>query len=134
MSNLRPYEHFEIQRLETQRLRGLIVLHLEGRQLSARSTGALLVDELLHLISQERPPHLLINFARVVHCPSELINALIDVRSMVVGEGGQLRICGLRDETREVFQVLGLDGSLFEIHDSASRAIESFSPIGDSQD
>ena len=118
----KKYDHLRLQRLGI-----LTVAHLADRTLSHRSTVDGLIRELRQLIETERPSHLLINFAFVAFCSSELINALIDFRSLAVANEVQLKVCGMRDEIRGVFQVLGLDGTMFDIHDSASGAVKAFS-------
>ena len=119
---METYDHLKLQQLGV-----LTVVHLADRTLSRRSDADALIDELCELIVKERPRYLLINFGFVAFCSSELINALIDVRSLVAAKGGQLKVCGVRDEIRCVFQALGLDGPIFDIHDSALSAIKAFS-------
>lgn len=82
-------------------------------------------DELLDLVATTVPIQLVINMARVEMIGSQAIGALIDVRKVVLQDGGQLAFCGVELNVHASFQVLNLEGTLFNVFDSESAALKS---------
>ncbi|MCH2123435.1 MAG: STAS domain-containing protein [Pirellulaceae bacterium] len=80
-------------------------------------------EELINFVLAEHPQNLIVDFGRVQQISSETVNALIRARECILGHEGTLFLCDLRPEIREVFQLLNLDGTLFQIHDSLSAAL-----------
>lgn len=85
-----------------------------------------LQDELLDMLEREKPTKLVVDFGRVEFCSSAVIEALIRAKKHVVTAGGGLKLCDMRSGVREAFQILNLDGTVFDIHDSVTHATESF--------
>jgi anti-anti-sigma regulatory factor len=83
-------------------------------------------DSLNQLIESEKPGKLLIDFGRIEYCSTELINVLLGVKKLLVASGGQLKLCGMRDDVREVYRMLNVDGNVFNIYGTESDAIADF--------
>ncbi len=84
-------------------------------------------DELIDVVEKVKPKKLVVDFQRVTYCSSEVIGGLIRTRRRVKAEGGQMKLCSLLPAVRELFQITNLDGTIFDIHDSADQAVAAFS-------
>jgi anti-anti-sigma factor len=83
-------------------------------------------DELLTFIAQCEPRHLVVDFSRVTHCSSAVINAVLRARNRLREGGGNIKLCGMRYSVRDAFRTLNLDGTVFEIHGSLQEAVDAF--------
>ncbi len=68
---------------------------------------------------------ILLNFSAVEFLSSAALGKLITLDKKVKNASGQLRLSDIRPEIYEVFAITRLN-KLFEIHDSESRALETF--------
>lgn len=82
-------------------------------------------DEISQLIDQAVNPKILISFAKVEHLSSAALGTLITVNNKIRAKGGQLRLSDIDPQIYEVFVITKLN-KLFQIHDSADQAIQSF--------
>ena len=101
----------------------ITTLHLPQKVLEEANALEL---ELLDFVIEQKPMKLLISFDQVARCTSELIGPLIRARTRVRRYGGQIKLCSMSRGHREVFQICGLDGTVFQIYDSCREAAESF--------
>jgi len=112
----------------------LIVNHLDdlthvrfGREnLSDSETAAAVSESLLSFGQIVRPEKTIVDFSDVQLIAPKVINALLELRKQMATFGGRIKIAGLNSAVREVFQILHLDGSVFEIHNSRVSAERSF--------
>ena len=65
----------------------------------------------------------MINFGAVTHCPSEVITGLLRARKRLTPLEGDMKICGMKDQIREVFKMMNLDGTVFHIYGTAAEAV-----------
>jgi anti-anti-sigma regulatory factor len=72
------------------------------------------------------PTQLLVDFSQVEYCSTAIISALLRARKTIVAEGGQVRFWGMRENVREAFRMLNLDGSIFDIHETSGSALAAF--------
>jgi len=50
-----------------------------------------------------------------------------------ISQDGRLKLCSMKENVREVFRMLNIEKTVFDIHDSASEALAIFSaPASDS--
>jgi anti-anti-sigma regulatory factor len=104
----------------------LIIQLLDPTLFGARTTGAL-ESELLDLIEQEQPPCVVVDFERVKHCSTAVMNALLRVkRRVVTNSGGQLKLCGMIVSIRDAHKMLKLDGTVFDIYETVDEACADF--------
>jgi anti-anti-sigma regulatory factor len=115
------YERFEIQ---TQK--DVTIVHLADPKLFETVMVSELEDELLALIEERRPKKVLVNFARVTHCSTAVINGLLRAKKRLVGEGGDLKLCGMKDTIREAYRILNLDGTAFVICEDVPAGLKAF--------
>jgi anti-anti-sigma factor len=115
------YKHFHVARHND-----VSVVHLTDTNLLDRLIISGMQDELLELIKTDAPKKLLVDFGAVTHCPSEVITGLLRTRKRLTPLEGELKICGMRDQIREVFKMMNLDGTVFHIYDTADEAMAAF--------
>ena len=77
-------------------------------------------------VEQTRPQNLLVDFNTMRRFSSETINALLRARKRLAAYQGEMKLCGMRPEIREVFRIMRLDGTVFEIYDTAEQALAAF--------
>ena len=83
-------------------------------------------NALVATVEETQPKKLLVNFEFIDRLPSMAIGALLRVHRRIQAYSGQLRLCGMHAKVRELFTLVGLDGTIFKIFDSRRSAIESF--------
>jgi len=90
----------------------------------------LLVNEIqraiVAFVEQERPHRLIVDFVNVRRFSSETINALLRARRRLVEYQGEMRLCGMRPEVREVFRLMRLDGTVFDVFEDRTEATRDF--------
>ena len=77
------------------------------------------------LVDVDNRKRLLLNFADVTFMSSAALNKLIVLEKRVKKQGGRLKLCNLRRELREIFDITRLS-TIFEILDTDSEAIATF--------
>lgn len=82
-------------------------------------------DEISALIERSGNPKILINFENVEHLSSAALGTLITINNKVRQKGGQLRLANIDPQIYEVFVITKLN-KLFQIHDTADKALASF--------
>lgn len=82
-------------------------------------------DEVLAFIEDRPGTYLLLNFTKVDYMSSSMLTELLRFRDEFRRRGGSMRICGLRKEMRQVFEVTKLD-KIFHIEDDYKRCLKGF--------
>lgn len=82
-------------------------------------------DELSKLVDSEPGVKLLVSFKNVEHLSSAALGMLIKLNKQVSDSRGQLKLADISPPIYEVFKITRLN-KLFDIHDSAERALASF--------
>ena len=88
----------------------------------------MLNDELSWLTEQDSVSKLLINLNNVRFLSSAAINKMIVLDKRMKEKGGQIRLCCLRPEVRDVFEITNLN-TVFKIFDEQSDAIKSLEKL-----
>ena len=68
---------------------------------------------------------LLVDFAKTGYIDSSGLGALVSISKKVREQGGELRLSGLNEDLRSLFELTKLD-TLFAIADSSSQALAGF--------
>lgn len=116
----------EYQHLLIRREGDILVVELIDPKLFDTITVTQLQDELLLLVDTERPSKAVVDFVRVVHCSTAVINGLLRAKKRVLANGGQLKLCGMTAGIRDAYKMLNLDGTVFQIHDTLADAAIAF--------
>jgi anti-anti-sigma regulatory factor len=80
--------------------------------------------ELMKFCQDEKPGRAVVDFDNVERFSTELIGTMLSVKKLL-GEDGAIRLCGMDDLQRDVFRLLQLDGTVFQIHDTVDDALAS---------
>lgn len=115
------FRHFEVEPVEN-----VVIVKLTSFELLDRLVTNELQDELVQFLEVQQPPRVVISFVQVRRCSTETINALLRGRKRVVGYGGQMSLCDMQAKIREVFRLLNLEGTVFQIHDTVADALNAF--------
>ena len=114
------YDQFDFQEIEDSH-----VVHLHDASVLSMEGLAQTKQELFEMVERFKPKRLIINFAGVRFCSSETVGVLIQLNSKLKNGDTHLYLCGMRDSIREVFRVLNLDGTVFEIRGTVHNALKS---------
>ena len=112
------YQHFDVQSDD-----GVVVLRLANTGSYDTVDYGDLQAELLRFAEHTRPRLLVVDFSNVAYCSTAVINALMQLRKRLAEHEGTLRLSGLASEVRDAFRHLRLDGTVFEIYDTADEAV-----------
>lgn len=115
------YEHL-IVRTEDD----ILVIQLIDPKLFDSETVTALQDELLRVIDTERPKKAIVDFSRVVHCSTAVINGLLRAKKRIQANAGELKLCGMTNGIRDAYRMLNLDGTVFQIYDTLEDARNAF--------
>ena len=87
-----------------------------------------ILEEIKSQIDLSKPPHLLIAFSGVSFVATCAISMLLVVLKRIRLQGGELFLCGLSHETRQLFDLMQLS-KLFEIWPTREMAISAIQAI-----
>jgi anti-anti-sigma factor len=87
------------------------------------SDFAELQDELRRFAQMYRPRTLIVDFADVPFCSTAIMHSLVRVKNSLSAHGGVLKLCGMNEMVRASFQMLRLEGRVFDIHETAAAAL-----------
>lgn len=113
------YKHFDVERRPDT-----AVLRVKDARLFDTLTVNELEDDLLNFLEDEMPRHLVISFAPVINGSTAVINGLLRVKKRLVPAGGSLWLCDMAPVIRDAYQLLNLDGTVFQIVTSVSEALK----------
>ncbi|MEM1062535.1 MAG: STAS domain-containing protein [Planctomycetota bacterium] len=82
-------------------------------------------NQLFGLVDEDGRKKIVLDFANVEYLSSAALGKLITLDKKVKAAGGQLRMCNIRQEIKEVFVITRLD-QLFKMFDDQESALEKF--------
>jgi anti-anti-sigma factor len=83
-------------------------------------------NELVSFVERQRPDRLIVDFSAVGYCSTAVIASVLMAKKRLDSEGGQMKLCGMSDAVRETFQMLRLDGTIFDIRTTKADAANAF--------
>ena len=113
------------RRVQLEWLEGICIVSLVDSLLLDRSLISELCEDLLLLIDEYRPTKLLLCFDVVIRSCKEIITILLRVRKNLAEYGGEMALCEMCAEVREVFRILRLDDAMFKIYSSRPVALSA---------
>jgi anti-sigma B factor antagonist len=113
------------RRIETNQERGITVVTFIERKILEAAHILELGEELLQLVEKDSNKDLLLDFSSVEFLSSAALNKLIILDKKVKSKSGQLKLCNMMPEIREVFVITRLN-QLFDIVDTREKAMEGF--------
>lgn len=115
------FEHFSVRRFDDG-----LTIELADPMLFDTAVVMAWQNELLKLVDSERPRRAIVDFSKVEHCSTAVINGLLRARRRIAKDGGQMKLCGMRTPIRDAYALLNLDGTVFLIYDSVDDALDAF--------
>ena len=113
------------RRIETSEIRDITVVTFIERKILEAAHILELGEELLQLVEKDGNKDLLLDFSNVEFLSSAALNKLIILDKKVKAKSGQLKLCNMMPEIREVFVITRLN-QLFDIVDTREKAMDGF--------
>lgn len=113
------------RRIEVTIIGKVTVVRFVDRKILDAASIQELGDELFELVAQDEHQCLLLNFSQVEFLSSSALNKLIVLEKKIRQRRGQLKLCCLRQEIKEVFAITNLD-RVFDIRAAEADALKSF--------
>ena len=101
---------------------GVAVLQVEGQLIVANRQE---LKDLVQAALERGDRRLLIDFSRTGYIDSSGLGALVSISKRIREAGGELRLSGLNEDLRSLFELTKLD-TLFSIADTPQQALASF--------
>ena len=95
------------------------------RRILAEENIRILSELLLELVDKSRAKKMLLDFRNVKYMSSAVLGMLITLNKKVQAAGGQLVLCNIDLNIREVFELTKLD-KLFVIRGGEQEALQAF--------
>ena len=105
-----------------------VVTLMESRILDEHNVNEL-ADELMRLVTQHYMVKMVIDMSNVQYLSSVVLRHLIALYKAIKKEKGDLKLCHVHPDVREVFKITQLD-KMIEIKDSLDAAVNSFKKKG----
>lgn len=113
------------RRVEISDVGDVTVVRFVDRKILEEANIQELGLELFQLVESEGRKHLLLNFGTVDFLSSAALGKLITLDKKVKAHGGKLKLCNIRPEIYEVFQITKLN-KLFDIKEDEADALAAF--------
>lgn len=81
--------------------------------------------ELIHFAQDRRPDKAVVDFHHVQRFSTEFIGTLLSFKRQM-GTNGRIALCAMQPVHRDIFRVLNLDGTVFQIFATVDEAVQSF--------
>jgi len=107
---------------QTKGAKGVTVLQVDGQLIVGNRHE---LKDLIQAALEKGDRRLLIDFSRTGYIDSSGLGALVSISKRVREAGGDLRLSGLNDDLRSLFELTKLD-TLFAITDTPEQALTSF--------
>jgi anti-sigma B factor antagonist len=107
---------------QTKDASGVAVLQVEGQLIVGNRQE---LKELVQTALDQGERRLLIDFSRTGYIDSSGLGALVSISKKIREAGGELRLSGLNEDLRSLFELTKLD-TLFAIAETPQQALASF--------
>ena len=107
---------------ETKDPRGVLVLQVDGQLIVGNRQD---LKDLIQAALDRGERRILLDFSRTGYIDSSGLGALVSLSKRIREVGGELRLSGLNDDLRSLFELTKLD-TLFAIADTSQQALASF--------
>jgi anti-sigma B factor antagonist len=107
---------------QTKDQSGVAVLQVEGQLIVGNRQE---LKDLVQTALDQGERRLLIDFSRTGYIDSSGLGALVSISKRIREAGGELRLSGLNDDLRSLFELTKLD-TLFSIAETPQQALASF--------
>ena len=107
---------------QTKDSSGVLVVQVDGQLIVGNRHE---LKDLIQSALDQGERRLLIDFSRTGYIDSSGLGALVSISKRVREAGGELRLSGLNDDLRSLFELTKLD-TLFAITETPEQALTSF--------
>ena len=107
---------------QTKDQSGVAVLQVEGQLIVGNRQE---LKELVQAALDRGERRILIDFSRTGYIDSSGLGALVSISKRIREAGGELRLSGLNEDLRSLFELTKLE-TLFSIADTPQQALSSF--------
>jgi anti-sigma B factor antagonist len=107
---------------QTKDSSGVLVVQVDGQLIVGNRHE---LKDLIQAALDKGERRLLIDFSRTGYIDSSGLGALVSISKRVRESGGELRLSGLNDDLRSLFELTKLD-TLFAITETPEQALTSF--------
>jgi anti-sigma B factor antagonist len=107
---------------QTKGSNGVVVVQVEGQLIVGNRHE---LKELVQAALERGERRLLIDFSRTGYIDSSGLGALVSISKRIREVGAELRLSGLNDDLRSLFELTKLD-TLFAITETSEQALTSF--------
>jgi anti-sigma B factor antagonist len=107
---------------DTKSASGVMIVRVEGQLVVGNRTE---LKEHLQRLLEQGERRFLIDFSQTGYIDSSGLGALVALARKVREEGGDLRLSGLNEDLRSLFELTKLD-TLFTISDTPDQALATF--------
>ncbi len=107
---------------ETKGTNGVVVVQAEGQLIVGNRHE---LKDLVQSALERGERRLLVDFSRTGYIDSSGLGALVSISKRIREMGGELRLSGLNDDLRSLFELTKLD-TLFAITETPEQALTSF--------
>jgi anti-sigma B factor antagonist len=107
---------------QTKDSSGVLVVQVDGQLIVGNRHE---LKDLIQAALEKGERRLLIDFSRTGYIDSSGLGALVSIYKRVREAGGELRLSGLNDDLRSLFELTKLD-TLFAITETPEQALTSF--------
>lgn len=112
--------------LQSEEYGDVLVLRMLGESLLDILAVQEMSEELMEIVGSRKRRKLLVSFAEVGRCSTDVINALLLAKKRLLSEGGELRLCEMSESIRHTYRILNLDGTVFRIYESVDEGLDEF--------
>lgn len=120
-----PADATRYRHIEVEQVGDVTVVTLTDKRILEESQIEQIGDELFHVVDDEGKRKLLIQWKKVECMSGLFLGELITLNKKIRSISGQLKLCRIKAEIYEVFEMTKLN-KVFKIHATEEEALEAF--------
>lgn len=113
------------RRIEVDEVSDVAVVRFVDKRILDEQNIQTIGEQLFSLVDDDGKKKILLNFENVEYLSSAALGKLITLNKKVKGTSGQLKMCNIKAEIYEVFEITKLN-KVFPIYEDEEAALESF--------
>ena len=113
------------RRLEVEKMGDVTIVCLSDRKILVEEHIQVIAEQLLNLVKEMGEKKLLLNFRNVEYMSSAVLGMLVTLNKKIQAAGGNLVLCNIDPQIREVFEITKLD-KFFNIQKEEQAALQAF--------
>ena len=113
------------RRIDVEDIGDVTVVKFIDKRILDEQNIQLIGEQMFELVDDEGNRKVLLNFANVEYLSIAALGKLITLNKKIRAVSGQLKLCNIRPEIKEVFEITKLN-KVLQIYDEEETALESF--------